>query len=170
MNWASSTLDQFRIVEPRSPLLAIACFTCFIRLRSGIANSSKINFPGPQPPTSTQLSCNYGNHMVDRLSPRQWQHRGRRGKYRHQAENQSAGGCNPPANRRPSQILWSCHPTAFRVRERLIKRFLSSIAGPRAYPAFVGIQSDIRAMVFRYLVVLGSYRPKRADTGADTAP
>jgi hypothetical protein len=44
------------------------------------------------------------------------------------------------------------------------------IAGPRAYPAFVGIQSDIRAIVFWYLVVLGSYRLKRADTGADTAP
>ena len=41
---------------------------------------------------------------------------------------------------------------------------------PRAYPAFVGIQSDIRAIVFGYLVVLGSYRLKRADTGADTAP
>jgi hypothetical protein len=139
-------------------------------LRSGIANSSKINLPRPQPPTSTQLPCNYGIHMVDRLSPRQWQHRERRGKCRHQAENQSAGGCDPPANRRPSQIMWSCHPTAFRVRGRLIKRSLSSIAGPRAYPAFVGIQSDIRAMVFWYLVVLGSYRPKRADTGADTAP
>src|ERR1700719_4692500 len=44
------------------------------------------------------------------------------------------------------------------------------IAGPRAYPAFVGIQSDIRAIVFWYLVVLGSYRLKRADRGADTAP
>jgi hypothetical protein len=53
---------------------------------------------------------------------------------------------------------------------RVAKVGLSSIAGPRAYPAFVGIQSDIRAMVFWYLVVLGSYRPKRADTGADTAP
>src|ERR1700719_4833317 len=39
------------------------------------------------------------------------------------------------------------------------------IAGPRAYPAFVGIQSDIRAIVFWYLVVLGSYRLKRADRG-----
>jgi hypothetical protein len=43
-------LDQFRTVDARSPLLAIACFTCFIRLRSGIANShqnkpSKITFP-----------------------------------------------------------------------------------------------------------------------------
>jgi hypothetical protein len=43
-------LDQFRIVEPRSRLLATACFTCFIRLRSGIANShqnkpSKITLP-----------------------------------------------------------------------------------------------------------------------------
>ena len=26
-------LDQFRTVDARSPLLAIACFTCFIRLR-----------------------------------------------------------------------------------------------------------------------------------------
>jgi hypothetical protein len=60
-------LDQFRIVEPRRRLLAIACFTCFIRLRSGIA--IKTNLPRPQPPTSTQLPCNYGNHMVDRLSP-----------------------------------------------------------------------------------------------------
>jgi hypothetical protein len=32
-------LDQFRIAEPGSRLLATACFTCFIRLRSGIANS-----------------------------------------------------------------------------------------------------------------------------------
>jgi hypothetical protein len=32
-------LDQFRTVDARSPLLAIACFTSFIRLRSGIANS-----------------------------------------------------------------------------------------------------------------------------------
>jgi hypothetical protein len=65
--------------------------------------------------------------------------------------------------------LTDAHP-AFRVRGRLIKRSLSSIAGSRAYPTFVGVQSDIRAMVFWYLVVLGSYRPERADTGADTAP
>jgi hypothetical protein len=43
-------LDQFRIAEPGSRLLVAACFTCFIRLRSGIANShqnkpSKITFP-----------------------------------------------------------------------------------------------------------------------------
>src|ERR1700730_2329347 len=44
------------------------------------------------------------------------------------------------------------------------------IAGPRAFPSFVGIQSDIRAIVFWYLVVLGSYRLKRADSGADPAP
>ena len=39
------------------------------------------------------------------------------------------------------------------------------IAGPRAYPAFVGIQSDIRAIVFWYLVVLGSYLSKELTRG-----
>jgi hypothetical protein len=43
-------LDQFRIAEPGSRLLATACLPCFIRLRSGIANShqnkpSKITLP-----------------------------------------------------------------------------------------------------------------------------
>jgi hypothetical protein len=46
-----------------------ACFTCFIRLRSGIANSHQ-NKPSPTAAAdSAQLPCNYGNHMMDRLRP-----------------------------------------------------------------------------------------------------
>jgi hypothetical protein len=38
-------------------------------LRSGIANSHQ-NKPFPdRSPTSVQLPCNYGNHMVDRRLP-----------------------------------------------------------------------------------------------------
>ena len=72
--------------------LAIACFTCFIRLRSGIANSSKskINLPDREPPTSTQLPCNYGNHMMDRLSPPQMAASG-------------APGQVPPSSREPER-------------------------------------------------------------------
>jgi hypothetical protein len=68
-----------------------ACFTCFVRLRSGLANSIKINRPRPQPPTSTQLPCDYDNHMVDRLSPGGGSVRSAGGKCRHVAENQSVG-------------------------------------------------------------------------------
>jgi hypothetical protein len=46
-------LDQFRTVDPRSRLLATACFTCFIRLRSGIANSHQ-NKPSPTADTDTE--------------------------------------------------------------------------------------------------------------------
>jgi hypothetical protein len=62
-------LDQFRIVEPHSRLIATACFTCFIRLRSGIANSHQNKTSPTATADTTQLPCNYGNHMVDRLSP-----------------------------------------------------------------------------------------------------
>src|SRR5580693_2210626 len=55
------------------------------------------------------------------------------------------------------------------MRGRLIKRSRSSRAGPGTNAPFIGMHSDIRVKILGRLVVLGSYRPKRADTGPDAA-
>ena len=59
-----STLNSFSVFPERHRL-----FYLFYQVEIRYRQFIKINLPRPQPPTSTQLSCNYGNHMVDRLSP-----------------------------------------------------------------------------------------------------
>jgi hypothetical protein len=60
----------------------------------------KLNLSRPQPPTSAQLPCNYGDHMVDRLSSDDGSVGSAYGKSRHVTENQSVG--------RMQSAGWSC--------------------------------------------------------------